>query len=149
MLQIIDFEDGLQEFISSRLDTQYQIQINAWDRAGNFQFDNLKTHLHEKNIVILSKPYDCLERSVLSGKYPQDDFTLLQDWSRRNWRYTNPEIYEEINRFMEVCENKLIIHPEELNKKITAKRIEKYTSGSFNWDITEYEQFARDNINLR
>lgn len=145
MIHIFDFEDGLQEFFSNRLSCE--TQQFAWDSCGMFKFDEIKSA--EKNIIILSKPYDCLQRGTLAGKYPQDDFTKLQDWSRRNWRYTNPEIYEGMDAFISDIEYKLVVHPEELNDPVTVKRIEKYTGASFDWDVSEYDEFYKQNINLR
>lgn len=145
MIQIIDFEDGLQEFFASRLTVDTTVE--SWDLRGGFRFDKISPS--DKNIIILSKPFDCLQRGVLSGKYPQDDFEKLQDWSRRNWRYTSPEIYEHIDSLTQKIENKLVIHPEELDKTVTKKRIEKYTGSKFDWDISEYETFCTENINLR
>jgi len=146
MIQIIDFEDGLQEFFASRFTVDTTIE--TWDLRGGFRFDKILPA--NKNIIILSKPFDCLQRGVLSGKYPQDDFKKLQDWSRRNWRYTSPEIYEHINSLLtQKIENKLVIHPEELGNPVTKKRIEKYIGSKFDWDISEYETFYTENINLR
>ena len=145
MIQIIDFEDGLQEFFASRL--AVDTIIESWDLRGGFRFDKISPA--DKNIIILSKPFDCLQRGVQSGKYPQDDFEKLQDWSRRNWRYTSPEIYEHIDSLTQKIENKLVIHPEELNKTVTKKRVEKYIGSKFDWDISEYETFYTENINLR
>lgn len=145
MIQIIDFEDGLQEFFASKLSVDTTIE--TWDISGNFRFDKITPS--DKNIIILSKPFDCLERGVLSGKYPQDDIEKLQDWSRRNWRYTCSEIYEHIDSLTQAIQNKLVIHPEELHNPVTKKRIEKYTGSKFNWDVSEYETFYTENINLR
>lgn len=145
MIYIFDFEDGLQEFFKEKL--KCETETYSFDERGMYKFHKLSTC--EKNIIVLSKPYDCLQRGVLSGKYPENNFKQLQDWSRRNWRYTNSEIYEHLNSFISDTENKLVIHPEELNDPITIKRIEKYTDSSFDWDISEYDEFYKQNINLR
>lgn len=144
-IHIYDFEDGLQDFIADRLDCD--TDTFKWDYRGRFNFKTLKPA--SRNIVILSKPYDCLQRSYLMGKYPDDDFHKVQDWSRRNWRYSSPEIYDEMNKFISVIEYKLILHPEELNDKVTIKRIEKFTKSKFNWDVSEFDEFFKNNINLR
>lgn len=145
MITIIDFEDGLQEFFADRLDSD--TATATIDVRGDFQFKKIK--LTKKNVFILSKPFDCLQRGVMAGKYPPDDFDLLQDWSRRNWRYTTDEIYDLLNKFLTAAENKLVVHPEELDNPITIKRIEKYTGVKFDWDVTEYPTFYKENINLR
>ena len=145
MIQIIDFEDGLQEFFASRISVD--ITIEAWDNRGEYRFEEIKPA--EKNIIIISKPFDCLQRGLLAGKYPQDSVKKLQDWSRRNWRYTSSEIYEGINELTHSIENRLVIHPEELDNPVTKKRIEKYTGATFNWDVSEYNNFFKENINLR
>ena len=145
MIHIFDFEDGLQSFFSSKLNCE--TKQYSWDSRGMFKFDELEKS--DKNIIILSKPYDCLQRGTLAGKYPQDDFSKMQDWSRRNWRYTTPEIYECIDEFISETECKLVVHPEELDDPETVTRIEKYTGMTFGWDTSTYPQFYKENINLR
>ena len=145
MIYIFDFEDGLQEFFKEKL--KCETETYSFDERGMYNFHKLSTC--EKNIIILSKPYDCLQRGVLLGKYPEDNFKQLQDWSRRNWRYTNSEIYEHLNSFISDIEYKLVVHPEELNDPVTVKRIEKYTGTEFDWDVSEYDEFYKQNINLR
>ena len=145
MITIFDFEDGLQEFIANKLDTETTVEV--FDNAGDFNFEYLKRT--KKNIIILSKPFDCLQRGVIAGKYPDDNFTLLQDWSRRNWRYTNEEVYNLLSDFILSTTQPLVIHPESLNDPSTRRRIEKYTGATFDWDVNEYDNFYKENINLR
>ena len=83
-IHIFDYEDGIQEYIGNML--PYDYKSFDWDKNGQFKFDELQPG--DYNIILLTKPYDCLERSVKAGKYNKDNPKQMKIWSRRNWRYT-------------------------------------------------------------
>lgn len=147
MIYVHDWEDGLQEIFKKSVTTNKDETMLAvsFDNRGHFKFTTHDTSA--KNIIILSKPFDCLQRGVRKGKYPEDSFEKMQNWSRRNWRYTTPEIYEELNNFIENLESKLVVHPERFNETKIKRRIETYLDCKF--DIGNYEEFLEKHVNLR
>lgn len=147
MIRIYDWEDGLQEFFKSRIILKHDeiIMTGSFDERGIFKFKQPG----RKNIIILSKPFDCLQRGVLNGKYSENDQKAIEDWSRRNWRYTSEEVYEHFTNITDAIEDKLFIHPERLNEHKTLKRIETYLTCKFDFDVEDYDMFFKENINLR
>ena len=63
-IHIFDYEDGIQDFIGQML--PYDYKSFDWDKAGRFKFDELEPKNY--NIILLTKPYDCLQRGVKAGK---------------------------------------------------------------------------------
>lgn len=147
MLRIYDWEDGLQEFFKERITLRHddEIMTGSFDERGIFKFKQPG----RKNIVIMSKPFDCLERGVRAGKYSENDQKAIEDWSRRNWRYTNDEMYEHFDKMCESMEDKLFVHPERLNEVRIRKTIERYIEGKFDFTDDDYDAFFKENINLR
>ena len=44
----------------------------------------------------------------------------MKNWSRRNWRYTNQEMNDEMMKFISKCEGNYIrIHPDYIEDKVT------------------------------
>lgn len=144
MITVYDFEDGLQHVLSYILSTS--VTVRYWDRKGFFsEIDDTSG----KNIVIMSKPYDCLHRGVKRDKYKNDDERSMRDWSRRNWRYSNPEIYEHINEIINNMDEVLIIHPEDfLNGKIR-KKVFDFIKLDIKASDEKLEQIYKENVNIK
>lgn len=144
MIAIYDFEDGLQNIISYALNTNTKVRY--WDRKGFFsEIDSFE----EKNIVIMSKPYDCLERGVKRNKYDNEDNNGLKDWSRRNWRYSNPEIYEHVNSIIERMESYLIIHPDDIVNGNIRNKIKDYIGIDLNISDKKLKEIYNENVNIK
>ena len=80
----------------------------------------------------MSKPYDCLQRGVLRGKYKESDERAMKDWSRRNWRYSTPEIYEHINNIIEKMDSYIVIHPDDFSSGNVKEKIKNYLNIDLN-----------------
>ena len=142
MIYIYDFEDGLQHIISHMIGKKSEIRY--WDRRGFFsEIDTTG----DKNIIILSKPYDCLQRGMQRDKYKSE--RGLEDWSRRNWRYSNPEIYEHINSIISKIDDKLIIHPDDLLTGNIRKKIKNYIDVDIKIDDSRLEYLYRGNVDIK
>jgi hypothetical protein len=144
MIYIYDFEDGLQEILSYAIDQPTRTMY--WDRKGFFsEIDEVG----DKNIIIASKPYDCLQRGVLKNKYKENNERSLKDWSRRNWRYSNPEIYNHVNSIIEKIDDMLIIHPDDFeNLKVKAK-IRDYIGTEIKLSDTKLQEIYKENVNIK
>lgn len=119
-------------------------EIRYWDRRGFFsEIDTTG----DKNIIILSKPYDCLQRGMQRDKYKSE--RGLEDWSRRNWRYSNPEIYEHINSIISKIDDKLIIHPDDLLTGNIRKKIKNYIDVDIKIDDSRLEYLYRGNVDIK
>lgn len=144
MIAIYDFEDGLQQILSYALGTPTVIRY--WDRKGFFS--EIET-FSEKNIVIMSKPYDCLERGVKRDKYKNTDERGLKDWSRRNWRYSSPEIYEHINTIIEKMNDVLIIHPNDFLSNELRTKIKNYVGIDLKVSDEKLKELYNENVNIK
>ena len=145
MIAIYDFEDGLQPILAYALGLETKIRF--WDRKGFFsEIDSFE----EKNIVIMSKPFDCLQRGVKRGKYKDDDERSIQDWSRRNWRYSTSEIYDHINNIMDnMGNNVLIIHPDDFTNGKLRKKIKEYVGTNLKLSDKKLKQIYNENVNIK
>ena len=142
MITVYDFEDGLQHVLSYVLSTATSIRY--WDRKG---FLSEIEDTSGKNIVIMSKPYDCLHRGVLRNKY--EDERGLKDCSRRNWRYSNPEIYEHINEIINRMEDVLIILPEDFANDSIRKKIFDFIKLDIKASDEKLIQIYKENVNIK
>jgi len=145
VLHVIDFEDGLQDYIGKL--TQLPYVSLEWDTDGEFN----DVAVAEKTIVVMSKPFDCLVRGEKKAKYPSYDMHLMGNWSRRNYRYTNSEIYERISNFCTSNSNIFVIHPYKLLTDDTViDRLSKYLgTNEINFDLENYKDFYDKNVNQR
>jgi hypothetical protein len=144
MIYIFDFEDGLQEILSYAIEQPTKTMY--WDRKGFFS--EIEISKNDKNIFIMSKPYDCLHRGVLKNKYKETDERLLKDWSRRNWRYSNPEMYEHINSIIESTDDFLIIHPDDFKSLEIKSKIKKYTGSDIKLSDQKLREIYKENVNI-
>ena len=125
----------------------YDYKSFDWDKDGFFKFDELKPG--DYNIILLTKPYDCLERGVKAGKYNEDNAREMKKWSRRNFRYTNQEMYDEIMKFISKCNgNYLCIHPDYIEDKVT-ELCSYLMTNQVKFKKREYNKFYKENINQR
>lgn len=144
MIAIYDFEDGLQNIISYALNAETKVRY--WDRKGFFaDIDDFE----EKNIIIMSKPYDCLERGVKRNKYKNSDDRGLKDWSRRNWRYSNPEIYEHVNSIVKRMDSYLIIHPDDIVNGNLRTKIKDYLGIELSISDNKLKEIYNENVNIK
>ena len=144
-IHIFDYEDGIQEYIGNML--PYDYKSFDWDKNGQFKFDELEPG--DYNIILLTKPYDCLERSVKAGKYNKDNPKQMKIWSRRNWRYTNQDMYDRIMSFIEKCDgNFLCIHPDRIEEKIP-ELCRYLMTNEVKFKKREHNKFYKENINQR
>jgi hypothetical protein len=106
MIYIYDFEYGMQDYIGNMINVPYA-SCN-WERGGGIGIHN---------IIILSKPFDCIARQVRERGLNSDRNTWPYDikelWGKYNDSSAN--FYETINTFIENIDNKFIIHPFELS----------------------------------
>lgn len=144
MIAIYDFEDGLQPLLAHIIGIETKAMF--WDRKGFFSEIDI---FEQKNIVILSKPYDCLQRGVNRDKYKDGDNRSMQDWSRRNWRYSSPEIYEHINSIIEKMDNRLIIHPDDFINGNLRKKIKDYIGIDIKMSNLKLKQLYNENVNIK
>lgn len=143
-IYIYDFEDGLQPVLSHLLGLP-NIEIRYWDRRG--EFSEIETHNPEdKVIIILSKPYDCLERGNKREKYSGDKLGI---WGRRNYRYSNPEIYEHINSAIETFNNPLIIHPNDFYDISIRKKVEDYLGSPILADKIKLRRIYEESVDIK
>lgn len=145
MIYIYDFEDGLQSILAYIIDLPTKIRY--WDRRG-FPSDIVSSTV-DKNIVIMSKPYDCLQRGVNRGKYKDTDERTLSDWSRRNWRYSNPELYDHINNMIENMSNILIIHPDDFINGNLRKKLKEHIGIDIKLSNLKLKQLYNENVNIK
>jgi len=144
MIYIYDFEDGLQEILSYAIEKPTRTMY--WDRKGFFsEIDEVG----DKNIIISSKPYDCLQRGVLKNKYKENDERSLKDWSRRNWRYSNPEIYNHVNAIIEKIDDMLIIHPDDFENLKIRSKIRDYIGIEIKLLDTKLQEIYKENVNIK
>lgn len=144
MLAVYDFEDGLQPILTYALGVETKIRF--WDRKGFFsEVDSFE----EKNIVIMSKPYDCLQRGVLRGKYKESDERAMKDWSRRNWRYSTPEIYEHINNIIEKMDSYIVIHPDDFSSGNVKEKIKNYLNIDLKVTENKLKEIYNENVNIK
>ena len=144
---IFDFEDGLQDYFGNLLSIRYYPM--TWDYNGHFSFKFLLPS--DKNIVIASKPYDCLERATRNGKYNADDHKSMLTWSRRNWRYTTKNIYNEISSYIDKLDDVYIIHPDSLvrNPEEIDKLYKYIGKDPSDFDMDSYLKFYKSDVNIR
>ena len=144
MLAVYDFEDGLQPILTYALDVETKIRF--WDRKGFFsEVDSFE----EKNIIIMSKPYDCLQRGVLRGKYNESDERAMKDWSRRNWRYSTSEIYEHINNIIEKMDSYIVIHPDDFSSGNIKSKIKNYLNIDLKVTENKLKEIYSENVNIK
>ena len=144
-IHIFDYEDGIQDFIGQML--PYDYKSFDWDKDGFFKFDELKPG--DYNIILLTKPYDCLQRGVKYGKYNEDSAKEMKKWSRRNWRYTNQEMNDEMMKFISKCNgNYICIHPDYIEDKVTELCAYLMTN-QVKFKKREFNKFYKENINQR
>jgi hypothetical protein len=144
MIAIYDFEDGLQQILSYAMGVPTVIRY--WDRKGFFS--EIET-FSEKNIVIMSKPYDCLARGVKRDKYKNTDEHGLKDWSRRNWRYSNPEMYEHVNSIIEKMNDVLIVHPDDFLSDELRMKIKNYVDIDLKVSNEKLKEIYNENVNIK
>ncbi len=145
MLHVIDFEDGLQDYIGKL--TQLPYISLEWDTDGEFN----DVTISEKTIVIMSKPFDCLVRGEKKAKYPSYDIGQMENWSRRNYRYTNDEIYERISDFCTSNPDIFVVHPYKLlTDETMIPRLSKYLeTNEIDFNLETYKDFYDKNVNQR
>lgn len=145
MLHVIDFEDGLQDYIGKL--TKLPYKSFEWDTDGEFN----KIEPGDKTIVIMSKPFDCLVAGEKKGKYPSYDNHKMSNWSRRNYRYTNEEIYNKISEFCSKNEDIFVIHPYSLlNEPNIIPRLSLYLeTNQIDFNLEQYRYFYEKNVNQR
>ena len=146
MIYIYDFEDGLQNIFAYILGTPTTVRY--WDRKGFFSEIDISDS-ENKNIIITSKPYDCLQRGVIKGKYDNSDEKKLKDWSRRNWRYSNPEIYEHVNSIIDRMESYLIVHPDDIVNGNLKTKIKDYLGINLNISDSKLKEIYNENVNIK
>ena len=142
MICIYDFEYGMQDYIGNMINVPY-ISC-SWERGGG-------TGTH--NIIILSKPFDCIARAVREKELSSDRSTWPYDMKELWGRYDgDANFYETINTFIENIDNKFIIHPFELshsyNKILT--RLQRWIDlpdGHIQFNPDEYWDWYAKNVN--
>ena len=99
----------------------------------------------------MSKPFDCLVRGEKKAKYPSYDMHLMGNCSRRNYRYTNNEIYERISDFCSSNSDIFVIHPYKLltDDSIIDRLSEYLGTDEINFDLENYKDFYDKNVNQR
>ena len=79
----------------------------------------------------------------------EDSKKEMRDWSRRNWRYTNQDMYNEIMQFISKCNgNYICIHPDYIEDKVTELCAYLMTN-EVKFKKREYNKFYKENINQR
>ena len=97
----------------------------------------------------MSKPYDCLQRGVLRGKYNESDERAMKDWSRRNWRYSTPEIYEHINNIIEKMDSYIVIHPDDFSSGNIKSKIKNYLNIDLKVTENKLKEIYSENVNIK
>ena len=143
-LHIHDFEDGLQDYIGNMVNIPYT--KCSFDSQENYK----ESTEGIQNIIILSKPFDCLARGKKEGKY--DLKVSFSSWSYKQYTYYNgAEFYKNISDYILEMNNKFIIHPYELliNYSIILPKLQDWIEipCEIQFNINEYSEFYKNNIN--
>ena len=152
-INVFDFEDGLQDIFEERTKIKIPIQKHTFDVNGHMRILP-DSFLSGKNIIFLSKPYDCLESGVRKGKYPDDDSSKLHNWSRRNYRYNQEDTYELLNSTFDnvPMDCKFFIHPDDffLNTPNLVNRLRNYlTVNDLEIDSSGFDELYKEMVNIR
>ena len=153
-LHIHDFEDGLQDYIGNMVNISYtNCSFDSYfcePRGYYYSTVNLNSSIGIQNIIILSKPFDCLARGKKEGKYLSEDGMLIWNNKQRLY-YDNVEFYKNVSDYISEMDNKFIIHPYELltsyNRILSRLQDWIEVPCEIQFNINEYSEFYKNNTN--
>ncbi len=135
---IYDFEYGMQEYMGSIINVPYF--SGTWNNGGP---------ICAYNIILLSKPFDCLARQRLAITKPTT-WRYYKDWNRANG---NPEFYEQINNYIDRIDNKFVIHPRNLlsDYNVILSKLQSFLNlpdGTIQFNPDDYWSWYQKNVDI-
>ena len=139
---IYDFEYGMQEYMGSIINVPYF--SGTWNNGGP---------ICAYNIILLSKPFDCLKRQRANIPKPEDWENMQKyydDWNRANG---NPEFYEQINNYIDRIDNKFVIHPRNLlsDYNVILSKLQSFLNlpdGTIQFNPDDYLSWYQKNVDI-
>lgn len=139
---IYDFKYGMQEYMGSIINVPYF--SGTWSSGG-------PTCAY--NIILLSKPFDCLKRQRADITKPEtyrNMSSYYNDWSRANG---NAVFYEQINNYIDRIDNKFVIHPRNLlfDYNTILPRLQSFLNlpdGTIQFNPDDYWSWYQKNVDI-
>mgnify|MGYP003653820351 CR=1 FL=1 len=139
---IYDWEFGMQDYIGNMINVPYV--TGTWQKGGP---------VVDFNIIILSKPFDCMARkrkSIDKDSWRRRRYRYYSTWLRMNG---DPKLYTEINNYMDKMSNKFIIHPRNLlyDYNVILPKLQTWLNlpnGTIQFNPDEYWKWYQKNVNI-
>ena len=140
---IYDFEYGMQECMGNIINVPYF--SGSWTKGGP---------KCTYNIILLSKPFDCLARK-LEDITNHSKNTKLKKEHEVEWHSLNGSnrLYTEINNYIDTINNKFIIHPRNLlfDYNVILPRLQSFLNlpdGTIQFNPDDYWSWYQKNVNI-
>lgn len=142
---IYDWECGMQDYIGNMINVPYH--ASSWQKDES---EAAKDSICSYNIILLSKPFDCMARKRKTINTQEKLWKYCDYWYRADG---DPRLYEQLNNYVDKMSNKFVIHPHNLlhDYNIILPKLQSWLNlpdGTIQFNPDEYWVWYQKNVNI-